>query len=132
MPGWAEHSIRYPTSLLKTRIIDSKSPPPNFSLGANVLAGALVGIAERSVMYPGDLSEDSASLATVYPIPRWTLGEVVSPSLVRRGGVALPRSERWCRPPSFGKVVSPPPSFGEVLSHALSPSFGEVVSHPSV
>ena len=104
MPGWAEHSIRYPTSLLKTRIIDSKSLPPNFSLGANVLAGAWVGIAERSIMYPGDLSEDSVSLATVYLIPRWT----------------------------FGEVVSPPPSFREVLSHVLSPSFREVVSHPSV
>jgi len=29
--------------------------PPNFSLGANMVAGAFAGIAEHSVMYPIDL-----------------------------------------------------------------------------
>ena len=90
MPGWVEYSVRYLTSLLKTRIIDSKSLPPNFSLGANVLAGALVVIAERSVMYPGDLSKESVSFATMYSIPQWTFGEVVAPSLIRRGSIAPP------------------------------------------
>ncbi|KAF2399825.1 mitoferrin-1 [Trichodelitschia bisporula] len=34
---------------------DYESLPPNFSLGANMLAGAFAGIAEHSVMYPVDL-----------------------------------------------------------------------------
>lgn len=34
---------------------DYESLPPNFSLAANMAAGAFAGIAEHSVMYPVDL-----------------------------------------------------------------------------
>lgn len=34
---------------------DYESLPPNFSLAANMAAGAFAGIAEHSVMYPIDL-----------------------------------------------------------------------------
>ncbi|KAJ8107149.1 hypothetical protein OPT61_g9065 [Boeremia exigua] len=34
---------------------DYEALPPNFSLGANMLAGAFAGIAEHSVMYPVDM-----------------------------------------------------------------------------
>ncbi|KAF1984151.1 mitochondrial carrier [Aulographum hederae CBS 113979] len=46
---------------------DYEGLPPNFSLGANMLAGAFAGIAEHSVMYPIDLLK--TRLQIVQPTP---------------------------------------------------------------
>ncbi|KAJ9647221.1 asparaginyl-tRNA synthetase [Coniosporium tulheliwenetii] len=45
---------------------DYESLPPNFSLAANMLAGAFAGIAEHSVMYPVDLLKVIRSIMPSY------------------------------------------------------------------
>ncbi|KAF1977140.1 asparaginyl-tRNA synthetase [Bimuria novae-zelandiae CBS 107.79] len=49
-----------------------ESLPPNFSLGANMLAGAFAGIAEHSVMYPIDLLKTRMQVVNPSPTAVYT------------------------------------------------------------
>lgn len=51
---------------------DYESLPPNFSLSANMLAGAFAGIAEHSVMYPIDLLKTRMQVVNPSPTAVYT------------------------------------------------------------
>ncbi|OSS46272.1 hypothetical protein B5807_08694 [Epicoccum nigrum] len=51
---------------------DYEALPPNFSLGANMLAGAFAGIAEHSVMYPVDMLKTRMQVMNPGPSATYT------------------------------------------------------------
>ena len=51
---------------------DYEALPPNFSLSANMLAGAFAGIAEHSVMYPVDLLKTRMQIVNPSPTAMYT------------------------------------------------------------
>ncbi|KAI6840946.1 hypothetical protein KC350_g5354, partial [Hortaea werneckii] len=58
---------------------DYESLPPNFSLAANMAAGAFAGIAEHSVMYPVDLLKTRLQVVNPTPAAIYTgLGNAIS------------------------------------------------------
>ncbi|UPX19162.1 Fe(2+) transporter, variant 2 [Ascochyta rabiei] len=68
----------------ETRIADLRHSyealPPNFSLGANMLAGAFAGIAEHSVMYPVDMLK--TRMQVINPGPTATYQNSIANALV--------------------------------------------------
>ncbi|KAF2685750.1 asparaginyl-tRNA synthetase [Lentithecium fluviatile CBS 122367] len=70
-----EHEYNHPTttgSAFADEVSSYESLPPNFSLSANMLAGAFAGIAEHSVMYPIDLLKTRMQVVNPSPTAMYT------------------------------------------------------------
>lgn len=69
---------------------DYESLPPNFSLAANMAAGAFAGIAEHSVMYPIDLLKTRMQVVNPSPAAIYTgIGNAIATISRAEGGLAL-------------------------------------------
>ncbi|KAM3422135.1 hypothetical protein BST61_g2506 [Cercospora zeina] len=69
---------------------DYESLPPNFSLAANMAAGAFAGIAEHSVMYPIDLLKTRMQVVNPTPAAVYTgIGNAIATISRAEGGMAL-------------------------------------------
>ncbi|KAF2129947.1 asparaginyl-tRNA synthetase [Dothidotthia symphoricarpi CBS 119687] len=71
-----EHGLQQPVDL-ESEVSDGslqcyEALPPNFSLSANMLAGAFAGIAEHSVMYPVDLLKTRMQVVNPSPTAMYT------------------------------------------------------------
>ncbi|OQO01596.1 hypothetical protein B0A48_12632 [Cryoendolithus antarcticus] len=76
-PG--QHMAAHDKFILEEEEYDYEGLPPNFSLAANMVAGAFAGIAEHSVMYPIDLLKTRMQVVNPTPAAIYTgLGNAIA------------------------------------------------------